>query len=357
MADLVSQEAATKFTATDVQQACPEVLEDLSKRINGHLDTAAKYDTSVKHSREKAKQNRISAGIYLAQAYAACDEDGFAAFHKKLLPNLGRTRIFELIAIGAGRKSVEGIQKANRDRKAKQRAKERVRDNPDVTDSAPKARVDLVESDDPHAAHHRAKDTDRDVVVIDYLRQSKPPFNPHEIIAGIAGILKDWGVQQVTGDAYAGNFIPSAFARHGIAYQPAKLSASELYIAALPAFTSGSLSLLDQADVVTQLVNLRRKIGSAGKETVLHMRGQHDDLANALCGLIHICTPAVFNVVDVANVSGVGVVSQPRIHFGDPGVESETWQAWQRTQNYARAPDGGLGRGNPSRGGNGGYVW
>jgi hypothetical protein len=137
---------------------------------------------------------------------------------------------------------------------------------------------------------HRASDADRDIIMVDYLRQSRPPFNPHEIIAGIAGILQNWNIRQVTGDNYAGNFVPAAFAKYGVAYQASKLSASELYIAALPTFTSGSLALLDQADVVGQLVNLRRNIGQAGKETVLYMRGQHDDLANALCGLIHICT-------------------------------------------------------------------
>jgi hypothetical protein len=36
------------------------------------------------------------------------------------------------------------------------------------------------------------------------------------------------------------------------------------------------------------------------------------------------------------------------------GEQSETWSAWLRTQNYGRAPDGGLGRGNPSRGG---LIW
>jgi hypothetical protein len=202
---------------------------------------------------------------------------------------------------------------------------------------------------------HCAKDADRDVIVIDCLRQSRPPFNPHDVIAGIASILQNWGIREVTGDNYAGNFVPAAFAKHSITYRPAKLSASDLYIAALPAFTSGSLALLDLDDVVSQLVNLRRKIGQAGKETVLHMRGQHDDGANALCGLIHILTPAVFDVVNVAEISGIGVVKEPRVHIGDPGDASDTMLAWQRMQNYGRAPDGGLGRGNPVRGS--GYVW
>jgi hypothetical protein len=190
---------------------------------------------------------------------------------------------------------------------------------------------------------HRATDKDRDVIVIDFLRLSKPPFNPHDVIAGIAGILQNWGIREVTGDNYAGNFVPTAFAKHSITYRPAKLSASDLYIAALPAFTSASLALLDQDDVIGQLINLRRKIGQAGKETVLHMRGQHDDLANALCGLIHICTPAVFDVVNVADVSGIGVITQPRVHFGDANSDTAT-DVFMRQQSslYGRSRmDGG----------------
>jgi hypothetical protein len=87
-------------------------------------------------------------------------------------------------------------------------------------------------------------------------------------------------------------------------------------LAALPAFTSGTVSLLDKSDVIDQLVNLRRKIGQAGKEQVLHMRGQHDDLANALCGLIHILTPLQPVAFDFGGAGETwGVLTAPRRGF------------------------------------------
>jgi hypothetical protein len=192
------------------------------------------------------------------------------------------------------------------------------------------------------AIGHRARDDDRNVVVLDCLFAERPPFDPLACIAALRGHLERWRIKTIVGDAYAGNFVPSAFAKHGITYLPAKLSASELYLAALPVFTSGGVALLDNPVLIEQLVNLRRRIGQAGKESVQHMRGQHDDLANATCGLIHMLTPAEGVAWDYG---GIGVVTQPRSYVGDGGEASETMQAWLATQNYTRAPDGGLGRG------------
>jgi hypothetical protein len=121
----------------------------------------------------------------------------------------------------------------------------------------------------------------------------------------------------------------------------------------LPGFTSNTIVLLDNPVLIEQLVNLRRRIGQAGKESVQHMRGQHDDLANAVCGLVHMLTP----VEGVAwDYGGIGVVTAPRSYVGDGGEASDTMQAWIATQGYTRAPDGGLGkRGSGHRPGS--VVW
>jgi hypothetical protein len=152
-------------------------------------------------------------------------------------------------------------------------------------------------------------------IIVDLLHGDVPPFNPHATIAALAGTLQRYGIREVMGDRYAGGFVPSAFAKHGIAYKHCPLNASELYIAALPTFTSGSISLLDLPAMFDELVNLRRKVGQAGRESVQHMRGQHDDAANALVGLIHMLTPVQRNVG--GSYGGIGVFTAPRT--GSPG--------------------------------------
>ena len=126
---------------------------------------------------------------------------------------------------------------------------------------------------------------------------------------------------------------------------------------ALPSWTSGTVCMFDGVErVVRQLVGLRRKLGQGGREIIDHAKSvhAHDDLAVCVCGVIYQATPIEFNTVDIASLEGIGVFTAPRQHVGDGGEESETWMAWKRTQNYGRAPDGGLGRGNPVRAG---YVW
>jgi hypothetical protein len=114
------------------------------------------------------------------------------------------------------------------------------------------------------------------------------------------------------GDNFAGGLLVSAFRQAGIEYLRCPLSASDLYLAALPVFTSQTISLVDSPGLVDELVSLRRKFGTNGKETVTHMRGRHDDAANALCGLIYMLTPQHGGPVNMS-WSGFGV------YTGAPG--------------------------------------
>jgi hypothetical protein len=64
-----------------------------------------------------------------------------------------------------------------------------------------------------------------------------------------------------------------------------KLSASEIYLSALPLFSNSSVELLDSQQLVSQLRGLERKTRSGGKDLVTHYPGGHDDLANVVCGV------------------------------------------------------------------------
>jgi hypothetical protein len=143
----VDVEVAAKFTAAEVQQACPTSLLGLQKLIAAHLSKAGKYT-------EKADQHRTSACRYLAQVREICDEGGFDAFHEKFFPDLGRSRVYELLAIGTGKKSVEDIKTSTRERVARHRAKHRasVPASVTVTDGtsvAPTPSVTFVQAEIP----------------------------------------------------------------------------------------------------------------------------------------------------------------------------------------------------------------
>ena len=196
---------------------------------------------------------------------------------------------------------------------------------------------------------HRSRDGDRDVIVIDALFESKPPFDPLDIIAALAGHLKRWAISVVQGDGYTANFIVSAFAKHGITYHQCKLSTSELYIAALPAFTSRTVALLDQSKSIDQLVGLRRKIGQAGAESVQHMRGSHDDLANVIAGVIHMNTPREPAMTSFAGIPGV--IRQARFDpYAGPDAQADHYMQvrhGQAVHNGRGFHDGAPLKGSP----------
>jgi hypothetical protein len=177
---------------------------------------------------------------------------------------------------------------------------------------------------------HVQSDGERRTVVIDMHLAQKPPFDPLAVVAALSGHLQRYRITEVMGDNYAGGFLPSAFAKRGIQYKPSKLNASELYIAALPTFTSGSISLLDNPGLFEQLINLRRKVGQSGADSVSHMRGQHDDVANALVGLVHMLTPVDRDIAWDFGGAGEtwGVVTAPRLVAGVPHAGSAEDEAF-----------------------------
>jgi hypothetical protein len=59
-----------------------------------------------------------------------------------------------------------------------------------------------------------------------------------------------------------------------------------LYIDLLPMINSRGVVLLDNDRMFRQLVGLERQTSRIGKDTVDHVRGGHDDVANAAAGAL-----------------------------------------------------------------------
>jgi len=126
---------------------------------------------------------------------------------------------------------------------------------------------------------------ERDVVVLDALRERRPPFSPEDVVAEFAALLKSYRISKITGDRYAGEWPRERFREHGVAYEPAAKAKSDLYRDLLPAINSRKLDLLDDARLLTQLVALERRTARGGRDSIDHAPGTHDDVANALAGL------------------------------------------------------------------------
>ena len=123
-------------------------------------------------------------------------------------------------------------------------------------------------------------------VILDLLREAKPPFEPEKVTVEFAGVLRGYGISTVEGDRYAGEWVTDSFKRNGISVRSSKLNKSEIYLELLPMINSGRCELLDNKRLGLQLNSLERRTRIGGKDSIDHLPGLHDDLANAAAGAI-----------------------------------------------------------------------
>jgi len=122
-------------------------------------------------------------------------------------------------------------------------------------------------------------------VILDFIREWRPPFSPYKIIGEMAEQLKRYGLKRVTGDRYSAEFVVQAFKNHRITYRNAELNKSQLYLELLPRICSREIELLDNERLIVQLSNLERRCRSGGNDIVDHPTGGHDDLSNVVAGV------------------------------------------------------------------------
>jgi hypothetical protein len=133
------------------------------------------------------------------------------------------------------------------------------------------------------AISHR--DTRNDIVVIDAVREARPPFSPEQVVEDFAALCKSsYRITRVVGDRYGGEFPRELFRKHGISYDLAKETKSELFRDFLPLLNSVKVTLPRNDRLVAQIVGLERRVAAGGRETITHAEHGHDDLANAVAG-------------------------------------------------------------------------
>jgi hypothetical protein len=126
-------------------------------------------------------------------------------------------------------------------------------------------------------------------VVLDAIREVRPPFSPEQVTKEFAELLKAYRIHTVTGDRYGAEWVSQSFERHGIRYETAEKPKSDLYRELLPLLNSGQVELLDNDKLKAQLLNLERRTARGGRDSIDHPPGAHDDIANAVAGVLVAC--------------------------------------------------------------------
>ena len=134
------------------------------------------------------------------------------------------------------------------------------------------------------AIAHLDRQTKR--VVVDAVRERRPPFSPDQVAKEFTELLRSYRVRTVTGDRYGGEWPRERFRAHGIAYALAEKPKSDIYGALLPLLNAGRAELLDLPRLAAQLVGLERRTARSGRDSIDHAPGGHDDIANAVAGAV-----------------------------------------------------------------------
>ena len=121
-------------------------------------------------------------------------------------------------------------------------------------------------------------------VIIDAIREVKPPFSPDGVVQEFAELLKSYRIHKVVGDRYAGEFPRERFRVHGIKYDLSEKPKSDLYRDLLPLLNSGRIVLPKSERLANQLCGLERRVSRAGKDSIDSGPGGHEDVANAVAG-------------------------------------------------------------------------
>lgn len=124
------------------------------------------------------------------------------------------------------------------------------------------------------------------VCVLDAVLEIRPPFDPEAAVAECAALLRRFGISRVTGDRYAGEWPVARFREHGIAFEQSARPKSDIYHDLLPLLNAKRVELLDNSRLAAQLAGLERRTARSGRDSIDHAPGGHDDLANAVAGVL-----------------------------------------------------------------------
>jgi len=123
-------------------------------------------------------------------------------------------------------------------------------------------------------------------VVLDLVRERRPPFSPEQVAGEFAAVLKSYGIHKIVGDAYGGEWPREQFRKSGVQYETSDKPKSAIYLEVLPALNSGKVELLDHPRLIAQLCGLERRTARSGKDSIDHAPGGHDDVCNAALGAL-----------------------------------------------------------------------
>ncbi len=130
-------------------------------------------------------------------------------------------------------------------------------------------------------------------VIVDALREVRPPFSPEAVVEQFATLLKSYRVREVTGDRYAGEWPRERFRKAGIGYALSPEPASGLFLSLVATINGARVAMPENDRLIGQLCALERRVSrGGGRDQIGHPphAGAHDDIAVCVAGLSFLLT-------------------------------------------------------------------
>jgi hypothetical protein len=186
---------------------------------------------------------------------------------------------------------------------------------------------------------------EKDVGVLDAVRERRPPFSPDAVVREFAALLKTYRITSVTGDRYGGTWPAERFRAHGIEYRPSERTKSDIYSEFVAPVNAGRVELLDVPSLRAQLIGLERRTGrGTGRDSIDHRQGGKDDVSNAAAGALVLLQPNSRYELVFSPYRPEGQPT-PRAAPQAEGTESADWNnrpQHERDTWYKMGPDGRL---------------
>jgi len=161
---------------------------------------------------------------------------------------------------------------------------------------------------------------DRDLRILDCVREIRPPFSPAQAVEQFVGVLNTYGIRKVTEDRFGGLFVREPFQTRSVTYDLAKLVKGDIYMNSVPLLNSGQVRLVNNKRLIEQLCGLERRTVRGGRESIDHAPGSHDDVCNAVMG----CLLLGRKLNDLRYVDGS--------IEGDDITYANRWEKWREYQ-------------------------
>ena len=111
------------------------------------------------------------------------------------------------------------------------------------------------------------------IVVIDALRENKPPFSPEMVASEFAALMKTYRISTAYADRWGGDWPKEQFQKFGIMIEPAPKMKYGLYLDLLATINSKRVDLLDHKRCFNQAISLERRTGGRARTLIIHPGG------------------------------------------------------------------------------------